>query len=1102
MSDLDQNTSIRALRGQLEKMGSNDPRRPTLFRTYADQLLRKYARTLAADDLDEAIRVHKEILGTEPSTYPEKPVLSYNYALLLRDKHSISGEILDLDNAIQGVRDAIALAGANNPNKQLLHGILADQTMKRFRSSREAVDLDDALLALEELLEILPPNSPERAVPLHSHASLLTNRYQMTGQISQLNEAIHELRDAVALTSPNNPMKAIFLNKLGANLSEKHIAEGDTAVLEESIETLREAVETAKSDHPNRATFLNNLGLSIRYRYKRAGVMDNLQEGIQLIRDAAESTQATDPNHPDLALFWNNLGLLYQDRYVRTGAAKDLEESVRMLTDAVKASPWNHPDRAYRSNNLGNSLEHLYERTGVMARLQDAIWATNDALRVTPPNDPIRPLYLNNLAIKHWSRYDRTRILSDILYAIRLLEEAVETTRSNQPDDPDFGMFLNNLGGAYKERYKTDKSPDYLLKAIQTLENAVAVTPTGHPDRAARLYNLGLLLLDSCQDDNDLSGPLSCFHEALDLPAASPMSRIDAGKLILSCCLLTSDWERAYEALNKAVRLVPAIAPKSLLNADKQHMLGQVVGLASNAAAVALQAGKNPFVSLEILELGRGILATSLDDMRIDVLDLKEKEPELAKQFVSLRDELDFPAWRAESGDEDRKRSWQTETNRRYDANRNFEQLVEKIRNRTGFEDFLLPPTQEKLKAAATRGPIVVINVSKDLDRCDTFLIQEHQIQTLPLPNLRYGDIEEKSKDLALDSFGVLEWLWDTVARPILDALGFTKPPSNGDWPHVWWIPIGQLSRFPLHAAGRHRKGSGETVLDRVISSYASSVKAIISGRRNRPEAQPAESRPQALLVGMENTPGQSRLPFASKEIELLQDLFRGMSVTATEPRPYKQDILFHLPACTFFHFAGHGYSDETNPSQSYLALEDWRSDKLTVADLLELKIRNISPFLAYLSACGTGQIKDHRLFDENVHIISACQLAGFRHVIGTLWEVKDESCLEMSRTTYQVIRDGGLTDSSVCLGLHQAARRLRDRWAISLTLSRAAKKSTKIGNSREMAQKMPGLDIDDGDHAEKEVSRDVIVCDDENEDNEEDVGETLYWVPYVHFGV
>jgi hypothetical protein len=225
---------------------------------------------------------------------------------------------------------------------------------------------------------------------------------------------------------------------------------------------------------------------------------------------------------------------------------------------------------------------------------------------------------------------------------------------------PILACFLNNLGGAYVERYKIDKSPDYLLKATQTLENAVAVTPTGQPDSAARLYNLGMLLLNSGQDDNDLSGPLSYFHEAFDSPTASPMERIDAGKLILSCCLLTSDWERAYEALNKAVRLVPILAPKSLLNTDKQHMLGQVVGLASNAAAVALQAGKNPFVSFEILELGRGVLAMSLDDMGIDVLDLKEEEPELIEQFVSLLDELDFPAWRTESGDEDRK--WSSHT--------------------------------------------------------------------------------------------------------------------------------------------------------------------------------------------------------------------------------------------------------------------------------------------------------------------------------------------------------------------------------------------------------------------------------------------------------
>ncbi|KAL4981558.1 hypothetical protein BDW68DRAFT_183374 [Aspergillus falconensis] len=69
-----------------------------------------------------------------------------------------------------------------------------------------------------------------------------------------------------------------------------------------------------------------------------------------------------------------------------------------------------------------------------------------------------------------------------------------------------------------------------------------------------------------------------------------------------------------------------------------------------------------------------------------------------------------------------------------------------------------------------------------------------------------------------------------------------------------------------------------------------------------------------------------------------------------------------------------------------------------TVTSLLETNICEHSPFLAYLSARGTGQIKDERFIDESIHLIRAFQLAGFRHVIGTLWNVNAETCMYMAR--------------------------------------------------------------------------------------------------------
>ncbi|KAH7007002.1 hypothetical protein EDB80DRAFT_751734 [Ilyonectria destructans] len=129
------------------------------------------------------------------------------------------------------------------------------------------------------------------------------------------------------------------------------------------------------------------------------------------------------------------------------------------------------------------------------------------------------------------------------------------------------------------------------------------------------------------------------------------------------------------------------------------------------------------------------------------------------------------------------------------------------------------------------------------------------------------------------------------------------------------------------------------------------------------------------------------------------------------------------------FRFAGHAHTDGLDPSKSQLLLYGGKKDPLTVADLFDLNLRRHSPFHAYVSACGTGQIKEEKFFDESIHLISGCQLSGFRHVIGTLWEVNDEFCVDMARMTYEGIHEGGITDLAVCQGLHTATRQLRDRW-------------------------------------------------------------------------
>lgn len=56
---------------------------------------------------------------------------------------------------------------------------------------------------------------------------------------------------------------------------------------------------------------------------------------------------------------------------------------------------------------------------------------------------------------------------------------------------------------------------------------------------------------------------------------------------------------------------------------------------------------------------------------------------------------------------------------------------------------------------------------------------------------------------------------------------------------------------------------------------------------------------------------------------------------------------------------------------------------------------------LAYISSCSTANSAGVGLADEAAHIVSAFQIAGFIHVIGTLNSAEDEACNEMAEHFY-----------------------------------------------------------------------------------------------------
>ncbi|XEV01119.1 hypothetical protein FSHL1_006406 [Fusarium sambucinum] len=489
-----------------------------------------------------------------------------------------------------------------------------------------------------------------------------------------------------------------------------------------------------------------------------------------------------------------------------------------------------------------------------------------------------------------------------------------------------------------------------------------------------------------------------------------------------------------------------------------QNVLSPTSGLATDTAAIAINAGKSASEVLSILELGRGVIASLLIDTRGDVSNLKEKHPSLADSFVALLNELDLPSQDSGSTVE------LSAINRRHQASREFDEVIEQIRTQDGFHDFLQPPPAESLMAAAKSGPIVVINVS--LYRCDAILVECERVRLLELPEFtpeKFPEFDRDVSDFKYNPWRFLEWLWTTICRPCLNALGFTEAlGGDAQWPHIWRIPTNSFSQFPLHAAGIYAPGSKETVLDRVVSSYASSIKALQHGRQRRRELMDEKNQQNAaIIVAMEETEGQMSLPNAKTETDKVRTLCQSLNLEVTTPPRRKADILEHLKKCRVLHFAGHGES-KADPSQSCLLLDDWQTSPLTVGHLRQSWLKESPAFLAYLSACSTGSNQGGRLSDEAIHLVSAFQLAGFRHVVGTLWEVSDPHCVDVATILYQTLCEDGMTDEAVSYGLHRALRKLRD--------------DSSWGGTRR--------------DAEREDKRPTEEC-----------SLNTYWIPFVHFG-
>jgi hypothetical protein len=892
---------------------------------------------------------------------------------------------------------------------------------------------------------------PER---LMIKANIAFLQFSNTWKREDVEEAIHLGQQAVSANSQHGSSRRWMMATLSTFFINKSFITQDISDIEIAIQLQRDALKELSVHDREFPSFATNLASCLSRRSRHISNAEDLNESIQLSRDALSAINRSDPQRGGY-LF--NLGSHLHSRYLKLGGIADLAEANSLGQTAIEENNSDIPHQAQCLTQLSEWTGHLYERTNDISDLRKAIDFAQKAVKLTREGQYDMSFSLNILTQKLYELYRITNLESDLHEAVAMarkgIQQAVENSRMTS---------LNLMGAILISKYDSTKNVIDLDSAIDHIHKAIDVA--WKEQTPGYLINLAVAYRKKYKHGHQkeaLDECAGCLKAAIRHTDTSLVLKLYAQRELLKVFADNLRWEEALKVAESAIYSIRPLLFGSFESFDRQHLLRHVSGLGCEAASVALGSCKGEVTALQFLEQCRGVLTKSIHDMRKRIPELEREHPELAQRLFEVK-KLFKKVGIGKQGGQLRHFSEPS-------TDKIFDEVLSDIRKHPRFDNFLLPPTESMMKTAARHGPIVVVNAS--LIRCDAIIIESCEVRSIHLSGLELDEITSKAQ-MDLGSTPVLEWLWDTIAHPVFDAIGVNERlKADGNWPHIWWVPTGPLSRFPLHAAGYHLRCPSETVIDRVISSYSSSVRMLISGSDSPPIASPAVKA--ALLVTMENTPGCSRLPFAFHETQEVRKICVAMNLSILEPKPFRQDVLTGLMTCNIFHFAGHGRVNLNDPSKSQLLLKDHETNPLTVANITELDLGKTRPFLAYLSACGTARSRNEQLVDESIHLIAAFKTAGFRHAVGSLWEINDDTSANMAKGLYEELSEGIMSDAAVANALHNMTRKLRDQWARSMTQSTYSRMTDTTNH--------------------EELPRDVEL--------DEDNFGGLSWVPYVHFG-
>lgn len=909
---------------------------------------------------------------------------------------------------------------------EYLSGLPVDSLVIRRIESGTAEDL----AAAERLLRAaLRGDMPPRVRYTELLAEVLRLRAEQSGSLGTLAEALDLAERALAMADEDDPHATIRRSRLGTVLASRAMLLGSRADVDRAVQLLTEVAAAPDADD-NRVVHASNLGWALRLRAELFGGEGDLTAAAEQLQAAVDAVPA---DHPQRGTLLANLANTLRILASRSGDSADADRAVEVARRAVRTPSPEPATNARYADILAVSLSVRFELDpiGHPDDLAEATAMGQRAVDLCPPGHPNRGRVLGNFG-------DILRLRSDhgdpdtVARWLAVAQAAVEALPAH---DVHRGTALNNLANALTGVAERRADPKAAGLAIAALTDAIESAEPDSAERAMFNHNLGnahRLRYELARDPGDVDAGVRAYRTAIE--SALPGQAAASARSWAWLAALDERWELAVEGYREMTALLGRAAPRSLTRQDREARLTYATPSPAGCAAACLSAGRLD-TAVELFEQQHGILLGDALDLRSDIAELAAAAPDLATRWRETVDDLGALEVTAEmtagtvevTAGADRSRL-------RRERSAALDRVLAEIRALPGFGTFLLPSTVDELRRGLPDGYVVLVVCSAL--RCDALVLDRHgRLEAIPLPGLTLAAAAERVIQLQAAVAGgtdrwaaeqrideLLRWLWDVVAEPVV---GHLETRRDGSPPRMWWCPSGPLTFLPLHAAGHHDTrfdARPRTVLDRTVSSYTPTLRALIRAAATRPAADAVP--PRAVAVAVDTADGDlPPLDGARREAEAIRAVLGDRLTVLDSASAAFGTVTAALHETEWAHFACHAVADVAAPSRSLLVLPDRRERPLTVAEVGALNLEHGE--LAFLSACSTAAA-DGRLPDEAIHLASAFHLAGFRQVIATLWPIRDGTTDGLIEAVYQRLVDAGGRTADAAQALREAIRETR----------------------------------------------------------------------------